>query len=145
MKAPPTIIKHLKDKTHCVNFSLYLRSFFFFNLWFFCWGNKLFWNKSCYFFACTVRAASLVVPGALAAQKWFISTENAVLLHPSFLQFSQQRFCYAEAKQNFSVSLNLFFKMKIHPGEVKWTLQNVVISKIVLIGFKKKIFEIILI
>lgn len=142
MKAPPTIIEHLKDQAHHVNFSLYLRGFFF-GLWFFCWGNKLFWNKGCYFFACTVRAASLVVPGTLTAQKWFISSENAVLFHPSFLLFSRQRFCYAEAKENFSVSLNyLFFKMKIYPREVKWMLHNVLIS--ILTGFKKK-FEIILI
>lgn len=98
MKAPPTFIEHLKDKTHRVNFNLYLRGFVF-NLWFFFLGKTLL-EQGLLFFACTVRAASLVVPGALTGQKWFMSSENAVILHPSFIQFSQQRFCYAEAKQN---------------------------------------------
>lgn len=127
MKAPPTVIEHLKGETHLVNFSLFF-SVFFPSLPFL-FRQQTLLGQGLLFFVCTIRASFLAAPCVLTGQKWFISSENAALLHPFFLCFSLQRFCYAEAKQNlrplsFPVSLNyLFLRRKKYPKEVKQTLK----------------------
>lgn len=84
MKASPQITEHLKDETYPMNFSFFL-----------CRQYTLL-GQGLLFFARTVRASFLAVPCSLTGQKCFISSKNTVLLCPSFLHFTLQRFCYAE-------------------------------------------------
>lgn len=84
MKASPQITEHPKDETYPMNFSFFL-----------CRQYTLL-GQGLLFFARTVRASFLAVPCSLTGQKCFISSKNTVLLCPSFLYFTLQRFCYAE-------------------------------------------------